>query len=212
MNQAEARKMWLEAVERVKDRTLAPVLWRALETGAGVTAEGDFFVVGFPPSDAPMSGYLTSSDHRVTIERVLTELLGKPTRLKVIEGTSVADYEAAKKRDAAAEQARAAVQERKRIERAAEREWETIAEQCARSYANLPFRQLPQMRGQYLFDAVEIISEAMDRIHPGGNMDEVSHRALARVVEKVATLVDVPAAVIALELVRYRREKARARG
>jgi len=207
MKEAEARKVWLEAVERVKDRTLAPTLWRALEMGVGVTAEGDFFVVGFPPSDTPMSGYLTSSDHRIIIEQVLTELLGNPTRLKVIEGTTLADYEAHKKREAVAEETRRVTQERKHVERAAERQWEAVAEQCSRKYANTPLRQLPQVRAQYLLEAVQIISEEMDRIHPDGKLDEIGHRALARVIERVATLADLPSAAVGLELVRVRRAK-----
>jgi predicted NAD-dependent protein-ADP-ribosyltransferase YbiA (DUF1768 family) len=207
MNQAEARKLWLEAVERVKDRTLAPTLWRALELGTGVAAEDDFFIVGFQPSDGPMTGYLTSSEHRTTIEQVLTELVGKPTRIKIIDGTTPADYEAYKKREALTEETRRVTQERKSVERAAERQWEAVAEQCSRKYANTPFRQLPQIRAQYLFDAAQIILDAMDRIHPTGEIDEVGHRALARVVEKVATLADAPAVTVAAEVIRMRRAR-----
>jgi hypothetical protein len=205
MDQAEARRIWLEAVEKVKDRTLAPTLWRALEMGTGITAEGDQFVVGFPPADAPMSGYLTSSEHRVTIERVLAELLGRPHRLRIIEGTTAADYEAFKKRQELAEETRSKVQERKRIERAAEKEWEMVAEQCSRRYAGTPMRQLPQIRAQFLLDVVRVISDSLDRIHPTGQIDEVGQRALARVIEKIATLADVPGAVVGLELARYRQ-------
>ncbi|HOP80578.1 MAG TPA: hypothetical protein PLZ21_08455, partial [Armatimonadota bacterium] len=106
MKEAEARKIWLEAVERVKDRTLAPTLWRALEMGYGVTTENGQFIVGFPPSDSPMAGYLTSADHKNTIERVLTELIGSQMQLKIIEGTTIQDYEAFKKREAIAEKTR----------------------------------------------------------------------------------------------------------
>lgn len=204
MKEAEARNIWLEAVERVKDRTLAPTLWRALEMGTGVTEEDNMFIVGFTPGDAPMSGYLTSSDHRITIEKVLTEIIGKPIQLKIIEGMTIADFEAHKKREQVAEQTRRAAQERKHVERAAERAWEVISEQCSRKYANTPLRQLPQIRARYMIEAVEIISEAMDRIHPDGNIDEIGHRALGRVIERVATLTDVPGATVAAELIRLR--------
>jgi|YelNatPaOPRAMG01_1025707.scaffolds.fasta_scaffold45542_2 hypothetical protein len=209
MNQAEARKIWEEAVEKVKDRTIAPTLWRALELGHGITAEDDFFIVGFLPSDSPMTGYLTSSEHRIIIEQALTELLGKPTRLKIVEGITPADYEAFKKREAAAEAARRAAYERKREERAVEKEWESTAEQCSRRYAGLPMRQFPQVRAAFIFDAVQIISETIDRLHPDGKLDEVAQRALARVIEKVATLADVPAAVIGTEVLRYRKENGK---
>lgn len=207
MEQAEARKLWLEAVEKVKDQTLAPTLWRALEMGCGITVDGESFIIGFPPSDAPMGGYLMSSENRIVIEKVLTQLVGKPTRLKIIEGTTSADYETHKKREELAEQSRAAASQRKHVERAAEREWEGVAEQCSRKYAGTQYRQWPQVRAQFLFEAIHIISEAMDRIHPDGKIDEIGHRALARVIEKVATLTDVPGALVGMELIKLRRTK-----
>ncbi len=209
MNQSEARKIWQEAVEKVKDRTLAPTLWRALELGHGITAEDDFFVVGFLPSDGPMTSYLTSSEHRIIIEQTLSELLGKPTRLKIVEGITPADYEVFKKREAAAEAARRTAYERKREERAIEKEWETTAEQCSRKYAGLPMRQFPQIRASFIFEAIKIISDTIDRMHPDGKLDEVAQRALAQIIEKVATLADVQAAVVGTELLRYRRDNGK---
>lgn len=204
MKQAEARQLWLEAVERIKDRTLKPVLWRAIEAGVGIAAEEEFFIVGFPPSEGPMGGYLMSADHKSVIEQVLTELLGRPTKVKVIEGTAISDLEAYRERERVAEMTRRMTAERKHVERKAEREWDTVAEQCSRKYANTPLRQMPQTRGQYLFEAVKIISESMDSIHPDGNIDDVGHRAMGRVIDKVGTLADVPGAVVAAELIRYR--------
>ncbi|MEN6370864.1 MAG: hypothetical protein ABFD64_02525 [Armatimonadota bacterium] len=207
MDHAEAKRVWLEAVERVKDVTLAPTLWRALELGHGVTLDGECFIIGFPPSDSPMSSYLTNSDHRITIERSLSHIIGQTVRFKVIEGITEADYEAFKKREQIAAETRKAAQDRKYVERAAERQWDAIAEQCSRKYARTQLRQLPHVRAQYLFEAVQIISEAIDAIHPDGKIDEVSHRALGRVIDKVATLADVPGAIVGAELIKVRRIK-----
>lgn len=207
MNEAEARRVWLDAVEKVKDQTLAPTLWRALELGTGIDHENGVFVIGFPPSDSPMAGYLRSSEHKIVIEKVLTQMLGTPTQIKIIEGTTQADFETAKKREATAERTRSVVSERRQGERALETAWETIAEQCSRKYANTPMRQMPQVRGQFMFEAVKIISDAMDTIHPTGEINDTGHRSIARVIEKVATLADVPSAVIAAELIRFRWAK-----
>jgi hypothetical protein len=207
MKEAEAKRVWLEAVERVKDRTLAPTLWRALEMGTGITLDGDLFIIGFSSADAPMAGYLVSSDHKNVIEKALTEIVGRPVRLKTIEGSTPADYETHKQREVVAEETRRVAQERKHVERAAERQWEMIMEQCSRKYANTPLRQLPHIRSQFMFEAVNIVSEAMDEIHPDGKIDEIGHRAMGRVVDKIATLADVPGAVVGAELIRVRRAK-----
>lgn len=207
MTEAEARKLWLEAVERVKDQTLAPTLWRALEAGTGVAHEGGYFVIGFPPSDAPMSGYLKSSEHKIIIEKVLTQLLGEPTQIRTIEGTTQADYEAFKKREAVAERTRRMAGERRQAERTVEMAWDAVSEQCSRKYANTPMRQMAHIRGQYMFEAIHMVSEALDRIHPDGKLDEVGHRAMARVLERIATLTDVPGAVVGAEFVRLRMSR-----
>jgi hypothetical protein len=149
-----------------------------------------------------MGGYLTSSEHRITIERVLAELIGSPTRIKIIEGTTLADFELHKKREQVAEVTRKAAQDRRHVERAAERAWETVAEQCSRKYAHMPLRQLPHVRAQFMFESVGIVIESIDKIHPSGEIDEIGHRALGRVIEKIATLADVPGAVVGAELVR----------
>lgn len=207
MKEAEARKVWLEAVERVKDRTLAPTLWRALEMGTGITVDGDNFIIGFSSADMPMSGYLVSSDHKNIIAKALTEIIGRPVHFKSVEGANLADYEIHKKREKAAEDTRRQSQERKHVERAAEREWEVIMEQCSRKYANTPLRQLPHVRAQFMFEAVNIVVQAMDEIHPDGKIDEIGHRAMGRVVDKIATLADVPGAVVGAELIRVLRVK-----
>lgn len=205
MNQAEATKVWLEVIERVKDHTLQPSLWRALDASHGVTMEGDVFIVGFTAADVPLGGYLLSSEHRLIIENLLGQEVHNPkARIKIIEGVNVADYEAFKKREDLAEATRQAALQRKHVERVAERAWETIAEQCSRKYARTHLRQLPQVRAQFMHDAIQMISDALDQIHPDGYIDDIGHRALGRVIEKVATLVDVPGAVVAAELIRKR--------
>lgn len=209
VDQADAKKIWLDAVEKVKDLTIAPTLWRALELGHGIMVEDIFFIVGFLPSDGPMAGYLTSSEHKIIIERVLAELLGRQVSLKVIDGITPEDYEAFKKREAAAEAARRAAYERKHGERAVEKNWESTMEQCSRKYAGLPMRQFPQIRATFIFDAAQIISNTIDRLHPDGKLDETAQRALARAIEKVATLADVPAAVIGAEVIRFRKDNGK---
>jgi hypothetical protein len=212
MNEADAQKAWLAAVERVKDQTLAPTLWRALEMGHGIDFEDGFFIVGFPPSDAPMAGYLRSSEHKMVIEKSITEILGTPAQVRIIEGTTQADFEHFKKREIAAEQNRVAATQRKQVERAFEASWELVSEQCSRKYANTALRQLPQVRGQFIFESVQIIADSMDRIHPDGKINEYGHRAIARVIEKVATLGDVPGATVAMELVRVMSAKKQRQG
>jgi len=203
----DARTVWLEAVEKVKDRTIKPTLWRALEQASGVIIEGGQLVIGFSPADMPMASHLRSSDHKNTIESAICEVAGRPMTMRVIEGLTVGDWESTKLREASAQAVRESEAQRRMAEVAAGRTWDGVLEQVSRKYARTPLRQLPQMRARYLAQAVDLIVEAMNTLYPSdGRRDELAERAFARVVERVATLVETPAVEVAERILRRRGE------
>jgi len=207
MPDMNAQEIWAEVVERVKDRTISPSLWNALEQARGVTVEDGLLVVGFSSADMPLRGHLASGEHKNTIDKAISEVARRPLSIRLIEGTSLADWENAKSREAAAEATREAALRRKQQEVRAGKSWEVVMEQVSRQYAKLPMRQLPQVRARYLQDAIVMVSEAIDTMFPQGEvMDELAERSLARVIEKVAALVEIPASEVALYLLRYRGE------
>ena len=97
-----------------------------------------------------------------------------------------------------------AADEKRRVEAAADRTWDSVAEQVSRRYAGTPLRQLPQVRARYLQEAIRIISDGMDHLYNSETADELSERALSRVIERVATLMEMPGPMVAMELLRYR--------
>ena len=207
MPDMNAQAIWAEVVEKVKDRTISPSLWRALERACGVTIEDGWLVVGFSPADMPQRGHLASGEHRNTIDKAINEVAGQQLTLRLIEGTSLADWENAKRREAAAVASREEAQRKKEEEVSAGKSWEVVLEQVSRHYARTHLRQLPQVRANYLQDAVKMMSEAIDRVCPQGEkMDELMERSLARVIEKVSTLVEIPSTEVAIHLLRYRGE------
>lgn len=202
-----AKTIWSEAVEKIKDRTISPTLWRALEKTHGVTMEGGFLVVGLIPADFPMSGHLLSSEHRNTIDVVISEIACEPLRLKVIEGITVGEWETAKKREAVAEASREAAMKRRMEESAAAKTWDGVMEQVSRKYATTPMRQLPQMRARYLVEAITIVVDAMRTLYPQeGAADELTERSFSRLIERLASLVEMPPADIADRILRRRGE------
>lgn len=200
-------KVWHEATERVKDRVIHPTLWRALELACPILVEDDQFVVGFGPGHMHLAGHLQSAEHRNAIEAAIAGACGKRLTLVVIDGTGQEEWKHYKARQRAASEARDRVRERIAKEARTIHTWDGILEQVGRAYANLNLRQLPQIRGQYIQSSLEVISGAMDELYDETNPDEPSQRALARVIDRVATLTEVPSAIIALELVRYRKSR-----
>ncbi len=124
LSQPQVHQMWQVAAEKVKDRIIAPTLYRALELGVGLTVEGDFFLLGFSGADMPMATPLRSSQHLAIIEQSISEVMKRKVRLRIVEGTTLQDYDSFKKLQAVAEASRTTMSERRAKERAAEQAWE----------------------------------------------------------------------------------------
>lgn len=205
-NEINVRQLWDKVVNEVKLRVIHPTLWRTLEMAIPITIEGNQFIVGMAPGTLHMSGHMTSSEHKNAIERAIAQFSGQQLSLRVIEGSTFQDWVQVKRKDESLQALKEAAQKKREAETAVTKSWEGLLEMVGRRYASTPLRQLPQFRARYLVEMLKAISETMDELMPQGKIDELAERSLARVIEKVATLTDIPPAIIALELMRYRRK------
>lgn len=201
-----AHQIWLEAAEKVKDRVIAPTLYRALEMPTGITVDGDEFILGFSNADLPMAGHLRSAQHRAIIDQCVSEVLKKKVRVHIIEGTTFADYERYKQQQKARETTQVHLNAQREAERKVMQAWEEVAEKITRSYAKLQLRQLAQQRAEFMWQAFRIINQAVEKLNYSDSSDEIQKRALARVFEKFATAVEIPSTMLAFEFFRLRNE------
>lgn len=206
MRPSPAQQIWHEASERVKDRVIAPTLYRALEAGVGITIEEDIFVVGYSSTDMPLAGHLRDPRYMAMIEQSLGDILRKTIRLKIVEGTTLADYEDYKRLQALAESVRLNMTQRKSEERAIERAWEEVAEKVVRGYARTELRQFAQTKARYIQKAFQIINDAVNEMGYSDDSPEAQKRAMARVWEKFSTAVGVPSSMLAYEFFKLRDE------
>jgi hypothetical protein len=203
---AEAKRIWQEAAERVKDKVIAPTLYRAVEAGVGITLDGDLFVVGFSGADLALAGHIRSAQHHAIILQSLAEVLKKPVRLLTIDGTNVEDYENYKRLRAAGEAVSVTMSERRAKERQIEQAWEEIAEKITRGYAKWPLHQLSQSRGFFIRHAFKLINEGVKAMGYSEDSNEIHKRSLSRVFDKFGNVIDVPSAMLAYEFFRLRDE------
>lgn len=207
MDQKQVHQCWLQASEKVKDRLVSPTLYRALEAGVGITIDGDEFVVGFSSAESPLAGHLRSSKNQAIIEQCVSEVLRTPLRIKIVEGTTLAEYESQKQLHARRIVSQTTLSERRERDRAIMLEWEAVAEKITRGYAKLPMRQMAQSRGMFVKWAFEVINDAVNKFNYSDTSDEIHIRALNRVFEKFSTVVEVPSTMLAYEFFRLREEK-----
>jgi len=202
----QAHQAWLVAAEKVKDRVIAPTLYRALELPTGIALDGDEFILGFSNADLPMAGHLRSAQYKAIIDQCVSEVVKKKVRVRIIEGTGAEDYERYKQQLQARDATQVTISAQKERERAIIAKWDEIAEQITRRYARLPLRQLAQQRAEFMWEAFRIINQAVEEMGYSEKSDEIQKRALARVFEKFATAVEIPSTMLAFEFLRLRKE------
>lgn len=201
--------MWKQTVDTVKKQIMQPSLWQALEATNVIALEGDLLVLGLPVAASLYRGHITSADIRNRIQNILSELAGRPITFLVIEGTEAADWELLKQREAIAEAAQEAQRAKVAHAEALEASWDSLADAVYEAYSRFPFKQMPHMRARFIREVVPMISDAMDRLMVGPDADhERNHRGLARVLDRVGTLANVPGTVVALHVEEYRQRRA----
>jgi len=206
LTQKQVHQIWLVAMELVKDRVIAPTLYRALELGVGITIEDGYFVLGFTSPDMPMAGHLRSPQYLAVIERCIGEAAQQRLRLKIIDGVTVDDYLVQKNMQLSRDTAQVIVNEERARERAVSQAWEAVGEQITRGYARVPQRGFAQIKGKFIMWAFEVINDAVNKFGYTDESEDVDKRALARIFEKFATVIEAPSSMLAYEFLRLRED------
>lgn len=201
VNAGAIADIWARTTNQVKQNVISPPLWRALSQTVAVTWEGDNFVIGFTNFDGTAAGQLNSTQYRAEIERLLRSFTGSPNlRLRVIEGSDIADWEHLKQRDAAAAVQQAEQFQKRTVEASAFGTWDEVYDQISRLWASSEHRSLPTGRARYLRRALVMLTKAMDGgLYPpeGTDVDEPTERGLARVIDRIASLSNTDAVIVA---------------
>ncbi|MBS1704435.1 MAG: hypothetical protein JST40_01065 [Armatimonadetes bacterium] len=192
---ADATQLWAEVMPEVRNTVTGVGIWQALNNSQAVALDETTFVLGLPIELGDLAGHLRSQSTRVLIERALGSRLNRPITLRVIEGTSAADWELAKRRDEEMRKIQEAALTRAAAEVRARSDWESIYDQISRNFAALPNKSLPQSRAKFFHQCVDLLSESL-RSNP--LTDELAERNYARCLERVSQYSEVPSVLIAI--------------
>ena len=155
---------------------------------------------------------MNTGEYRAAIERILRAITGdNALTFRLIEGTTLADWEYTKARDVAAVQQRQQAAQKRVVESKAFGSWDEIYDQVSRLWANAEFRALATGKARYLEQALAMVEKALDSLAPAGDgkRTEQTERGLSRVVERIASMTGSDATVIAY-LLEQRRDKEKA--
>jgi hypothetical protein len=84
-----------------------------------------------------------------------------------------------------------------RAEMNARSNWESVYEQLGRLYASVVNKSLPQNRGRFFIQAVEILAETR---RSQETWDELGERNFARCIERLAQYSEIPSAIVAIRV------------
>lgn len=204
-------KIWRETADVVLLRSdrFGP-LHQAMQAALPVTLDGNLLVITMPGSERHLAGHMETAANRNSILNALELVSGDRLDFRIIDGATAEEWEGLKRGE---QTARAG-----RISRAAgatggapptsagEGPWDELIQRIHRQYQQLPKRQYPQSKARYLREALTWIAAIDDdqRFQEGAD-EENNERALARALERLASILDLPPVTVALQLENMRR-------
>ena len=84
--------------------------------------------------------------------------------------------------------------------------WEKLNERLMHGYKSAPFIKYPHGQAQFVLAAVQCISDTMDILMPptGAVREDQQERALAKVIERLGSVINLDPMFLSLELLRFR--------
>ena len=203
MNTASLSTLWAQCVNLLKDRVSNRSFWEAIELTHAVTIENDTLIIGLDALNFNRSSHITQASTLSTVAEVVSEVFGQPLQVRLIEGTTLAEWEAYKAHLARVSAMQKQTNTRKIVETNQKNTWDTLAERVAHMYTETPHRSLPQFKARYVTEALYLLVGAMDDLY-SDEPDELTERGLAKVIDRIARAAEIPATTVAYELERLR--------
>ena len=208
-------KIWREAGDVVLMRSdrFGP-LSQAMQAAVPITLDGDTLVLTMPGSERHLAGHMETAANRNSILNALELVAGRRLDFRVIDGTTEEEWQQLKqveeqarsRRSGTAPAASASGGPAASAARTGDSQWDELIQRMHRTYQQLPRRQHPQAKSRYIREALGWIASVDEDLRLQEGVDEDVHeRMLARAIERLSAIVDLPAVVLALELDALKR-------
>jgi len=193
-------KVWKEVTETVILRSdrIGP-FQKALQDALPLALEEEVLVVGFSPENQRESSYLDVAANRYALLDALELVAGKKMEFRYIQGETVEDWDTIKAREArvtarAKSSDTSVASEESRLNAL----WDELLARLHRAYSELPRRQQPQIRASFFLKALTWINETASKAYALGVTEEAAHKSLARAIERLANMVELPPTYVAI--------------
>jgi curved DNA-binding protein CbpA len=205
-------KIWRETTDVVLLRSdrFGP-LNQAMQAAIPITLDESLMVLSLPGAERHLAGHMETAANRNAILNALELTSGGRLDFRIIEGSSADDWEALKQgeqraRETATRSRREAGAAPRTTAAPGEGPWDELIQRIHRQYQQIPKRQYPQAKARYMREALTWIAATDQELRYQGDLDEDAHeRALARALERLSAVLELPPLLVALQLENMKR-------
>lgn len=195
----ELAEVWKTAVPTVLNNVTGRGVWTAVNAAVPIAVDEGTLILGIPSNDTELAGHLRLPNTSRNIEVAFSKVYGSAVRVRIIGGTTQADYDIVKRRDGERRRMQEAEMAKARQELQAKSSWEGVYEQLSRRFSAMTNRSLPQNKARFYAEALELVAEARKEHQ---DTDDIGERNFARCLERISQYSDVPSTLVAEEVLR----------
>lgn len=208
MSNQLAVQVWRDVSEQVKDSVISPSVFEALEKAVPIDIIGNDFILGFSSGNMPLAGYIRAASILPFIERCLSEFMKVDIKLKIVEGSSVEEYEQILRIANAAKASIGRNTGARSEQRKIENYWEDVGEKCTRGFARCENRSFNTTKADFIAISFGYINDALIHFDYDNNKTDLHQRCLSRVFDKLGNSLELPGAVLAYLFFDWRKENS----
>ena len=196
----DCQVVWNQVAPIAKRVALAPAFFRALERAVPIALDGSVLVIGLDSTvDGALQGALNSSDNLNILHKAFRDVTGLSDGIvRVIEGTTPADWANAQSRDAASREM-AARQLARAKPSASSAGWDQAIDAVSALWQQCESRTSPVAKARFVLAAIEHI---VGIVGTEGLTNEADSRSLQRAVERTASCAQIDAVYVAAEVLK----------
>jgi hypothetical protein len=206
------QKIWKEATDVVLIRSdrFGP-LNQAMQATLPICLDGSLLVLTIPGSERHLAGHMETAANHNSITNALEMVYGQPVEFRLIDGSTLEDWEALKAAEARAKAAATASRNAQRgraapttsappsSARAGEGAWDDLIQRIHRSYQELPSRQYPQSKARFAREMMRLMARTEEDLKYAEEAnEETNERNLARVLERLGSVIDLSPVFLAV--------------
>ena len=203
--------VWAQVNRLLREGAVNRALWDAAEVAKPLALEGRTLILGITAANFRHASYLQTDINRSQLRKLIQQCCGVDLELRVIQGSTAEEWERAKAREREAEEKAVSGIRRAASFKGAEALWETANHEINLVFTGVRARAYGTTRARLLIKALPVLYKAEQAARAEEpQADEAHERQLNRIIDRIATNVDLSPTAVALEYMRFGAGQKRA--